>query len=69
MKNKYGNLKFVSESSTGRLFKTDKGRILKFVAEARELIDDSSIETDTADEFIIFDDPTILDKIANVQKK
>lgn len=66
---KYGNLKYVSESSTGRLFKTDKGQILKFVAEAREYVDDNSIEPDTAEEFIIFDDPTILDKIANVQKK
>lgn len=66
---KYGNLKYVSESSTGRLFKTDKGQILKFVAEAREYVDDNSIESDTAEEFIIFDDPTILDKIANVQKK
>ena len=66
---KYGNLKYVSESSTGRLFKTDKGQILKFVAEAREYIDDNSIEADSADEFIIFDDPEILDKIASVQKK
>lgn len=66
---KYGNLKYVSESSTGRLFKTDKGQILKFVAEAREYVDDSSIEADSADEFIIFDDPEILNKIASVQSK
>lgn len=66
---KYGNLKFVSESSRGNLYKTDKGRILKFVAEAREYINDSSIDLDTVEEFIIFDDPTILDKIANLQKK
>lgn len=66
---KYGNLKYVSESSTGRLFKTDKGQILKFVAEAREYVDDDSIEVDSADEFIIFDDPDIFNKIANVQKQ
>ena len=66
---KYGNLKYVSESSTGRLFKTDKGQILKFVAETREYVDDDSIEVDSADEFIIFDDPDIFNKIANVQKQ
>ena len=66
---KYGNLKFVSESSRGNLYKTDKGRILKFVAEAREYINDSSIDIDTVEEFIIFDDPEILNKIANVQKQ
>ena len=44
MKNKYGSLKFVSESSTGTLYRTDKNHILKFVAEAREYVDDNSIE-------------------------
>ena len=66
---KYGNLKFVSESRRGNLYKTDKGRILKFVTEAREYVDDNSIEADTAEEFIIFDDPEILNKIASVQKQ
>ena len=66
---KYGNLKFVSESRRGNLYKTDKGRILKFVTEAREYVDDNSIEADSAEEFIIFDDPEILNKIASVQKK
>ena len=33
-KHKYGNLKFVSES--GKLFKTDTGKILKFVKESVE---------------------------------
>jgi len=66
---KYGSLKFVSESSRGNLYKTDKGRILKFVAETREYVDDNSIEADSAEEFIIFDDPDILNKIANVQKQ
>ena len=45
---KYGNLKFVSESRRGNLYKTDKGRILKFVTEAREYVDDNSIEADSA---------------------
>lgn len=66
---KYGKLKFVAESSHGNLYKTEKGRILKFVTEAREYIDDSSIEADTAEEFIIFDDPNIFEQIANVHKK
>lgn len=66
---KYGKLKFVSESSQGNLYKTEKGRILKFVTEAREYVDDSSIEADTAEEFIIFEDPDIFQKIANVQKQ
>lgn len=66
---KYGKLKFVSESSHGNLYKTEKGRILKFVTEAREYVDDSSIEADTAEEFIIFEDPDIFQKIANVQKQ
>ena len=34
LKHKYGNLKFVSES--GKLFKTDTGKILKFVKESVE---------------------------------
>ena len=34
LKHKYGNLKFVSES--GKLFKTDTGKILKFVRESVE---------------------------------
>ena len=66
---KYGKLKFVSESRHGNLYKTEKGRILKFVTEAREYVDDSSIEADTAEEFIIFEDPDIFQKIANVQKQ
>ena len=67
LKNQYGNLAYVSES--GNLYKTDKGKILKFIKEAREYVNDDSIETDTADEFIIFDDPDIFNKIANLQKK
>ena len=67
LKNQYGNLAYVNES--GRLYKTDKGRILKFVKEAREYVNDDSIEPDTTDEFIIFDDPEIFNKIANLQKK
>lgn len=67
LKKQYGNLAYVNES--GSLYKTDKGKILKFVKEAREYINDDSIESDTADEFIIFDDPDIFTKIANVQKK
>ena len=67
LKNQYGNLAYVNES--GSIYKTDKGKILKFVKEAREYVNDDSIESDTADEFIIFDDPDIFKKIANVQKK
>lgn len=67
LKSQYGNLAYVNES--GSLYKTDKGRILKFVKEAREYVNDDSIEPDTTDEFIIFDDPEIFNKIANLQKK
>ena len=66
-KRKYGTLKFVSES--GRTFKTDKGEVIRFVAEAREYVDDDSIEEDSAEEFIIFDDPDIFKKIANLHKE
>lgn len=66
-KKKYGTLKFVSES--GRTYKTDKGEVIRFVTEAREYIDDDSIEEETAEEFIIFEDPDIFKKIAEVQKK
>ena len=64
---KYGKLAFVSES--GKTYKTEKGHILKFVNEAREYVNDDSIEADTAEEFIIFDDPDIFKKIAEVQQK
>jgi len=67
LKQKYGKLKYVSES--GRYFKTDKGKILKFVKEAREYIDDNSIDTDSVEEFILFDDPTIFQQIAKLQTK
>ena len=64
---KYGNLAFVSES--GKTYKTDKGEVIRFVNEAREYVDDDSIEEDSAEEFIIFEDPNIFQQIANVQKK
>lgn len=67
LQSKYGTLKYVSES--GRIFKTDKGRILKFVVEAREYIDDNSIDIDSAEEFILFDDPNIFEQIASIQQK
>ena len=51
------------------MFKTDKGRILKFVVEAREYVNDDSIDEDSVEEFILFDDPDIFNKIAAVQKK
>lgn len=64
---KYGKLKFVSES--GRYYKTDKGEVLNLFHEAKEYIDDDSIDVDSAEEFIIFDDPKIFEQISNVQKK
>lgn len=67
LQKKYGKLKFVSES--GRYYKTDKDVVLRLVKEAREYIDDDSIEVDSAEEFIIFDDPEIFKKIAEVQNK
>lgn len=64
---RYGNLKFMSESSRGNLYKTDKGKILKFVTEAREYVNDVSIDKDSVEEFILFDDPTIFQQIAKLQ--
>lgn len=66
-KRKYGTLKYISES--GRTYKTDKGKIIRFVTEAREYIDDDSIDEESAEEFIIFEDPKIFEQIANVHKK
>ena len=66
-KRKYGKLEFVSES--GKIYKTSNGTVLRFVTEAREYVDDDSIDVDSAEEFIIFDDPDIFKKIAEVQKK
>ena len=64
---KYGKLEYVSES--GRTYKTANGTIVRFVTEAREYVDDDSIETESAEEFIIFEDPEIFKKIAELQKK
>ena len=62
---KYGKLKYVSESEN--VFRTDKGHVLRFVKEAREYVNDDSIEPDTAEEFIIFEDPEIFKRIAEIQ--
>lgn len=62
---KYGKLKYVSES--GNIYKTAKGNVIQFVNEAREYVDDSSIDLDSVEEFIIFEDPEIFKKIASVQ--
>lgn len=62
---KYGKLAFVSES--GKTYKTEKGEIIRFVTEAREYVDDDAIDVESAEEFIIFDDPDIFKKIAEVQ--
>ena len=64
---KYGKLMYVNES--GDVYKTSKGKVVKLFKEAREYINDDSIEPETAEEFIIFDDPDIFKKIAEVQKK
>ena len=64
---KYGKLKYVSES--GNIYKTAKGNVIQFVSEAREYVDDNSIDPETAEEFIIFEDPDIFKKIAKVQKE
>jgi hypothetical protein len=64
---KYGRLEYVSES--GKTYKTANGTIVRFITEAREYVDDDSIEEETAEEFIIFEDPDIFTKIAEVQKK
>ena len=64
---KYGKLMYVNES--GDVYKTSKGKIVKLFKEAREYIDDDSIDTESAEEFIIFEDPDIFKKIAEVQKK
>ena len=62
---KYGKLEYVSES--GNVYKTANGTVVRFITEAREYVDDDSIEEDSAEEFIIFDDPDIFKKIAEVQ--
>lgn len=67
LQEKYGKLKFISES--GNVYKTDKNTVLELVTEAKEYIDDDSIDAESAEEFIIFDDPNIFNQIANVQKK
>lgn len=67
LQKKYGTLKFVSES--GNYYKTDKGQVLELYGEAREYVDDNSIDLDSVEEFIIFDDPEIFDKIANTQER
>ena len=54
---KYGKLKYVSES--GRTYKTENGTVVRFVTEAREFVDDDSIDEDSVEEFIIFEDPSI----------
>ena len=64
---KYGKLEYVSES--GKTYKTANGTIVRFVTEAREYVDDDSIETDSAEEFIIFDDPDIFNQIARAHEK
>ena len=64
---KYGQLKYVSES--GNIYKTANGTVVRFVNEAREYVDDDSIDVESAEEFIIFEDPEIFKKIAEVQKE
>lgn len=49
---KYGKLEYVSES--GKFFKTDKGRILKFMEETTYGLSNDELEKELADEL---DDP------------